>query len=91
MDKAPLNKIEIIPDEHSHIEIKKMQVCSKSCSDRPCTFICPSLVFRWDEEDRSTTIQYELCVECGACAPACPFDNISLGYPRGGFGKILHD
>jgi ferredoxin like protein len=86
-----LELAEIVPDKISHIKIKNQALCLKKCKNRPCLFICPSLVFRWDEERRRTVVFHERCVECGACAPACPLDNISLGHPRGGFGKVLRD
>lgn len=80
----------VLPDEITHITIKNSRICRDKCPVKPCTFICPTLVFRWDEEESRTDIDYRCCVECGACAPACPRDNIDLSYPRGGYGKVLH-
>jgi ferredoxin like protein len=70
-------------DEESHLEIISQEVCEK-CADKPCTFMCPAKVYKWNGE--MTTVSYEGCLECGACRFSCPYENISWNYPRGGFG-----
>ena len=37
-------------------------------------------------EGNKIIIGYENCLECGTCRLACPYENISWKYPRGGFG-----
>jgi ferredoxin like protein len=91
VDDSFLELTGIVPDETTHIFIKKERLCLNRCARRPCTFICPTLVYRWDEDAGLIRVRYERCVECGACAPACPRNNIDLHYPRGGYGKILTD
>ncbi len=73
-------------DKESHITIAEDDVCRKECKHKPCTFICPARVYKWDEEENRIKVYYEGCVECGACRIGCPYSNIKWGYPRGGYG-----
>ncbi|MCK4257616.1 MAG: 4Fe-4S dicluster domain-containing protein [Halanaerobiales bacterium] len=73
-------------DYKSHISIRKDQVCKEKCENKPCTYICPSRVFYW--EDESIKLLYKRCVECGACIWGCPYENIEWHYPRGGYGEF---
>lgn len=80
----PLNFVAIHPDEQSHISIRKDKVCLEECENKPCTYLCPSRVFYWEEN--SIKVMYKRCVECGACIWGCPYENIDWHFPRGGFG-----
>ena len=72
-------------DTQSHISIRSQDVCVK-CQDKPCTTGCPAQVYTWHEDKKETHVQYENCIECGACRMLCPYDNIQCWWPRGGFG-----
>lgn len=85
-DYDPLNYVEIRADDRSHITIRKDKVCFEECENKPCTFICPSRVYYW--EDESIKVLYKRCVECGACIWGCPYENIGWHYPRGGYGIV---
>ena len=71
---------------HPHIEIANQDVCRDKCSGKYCNFFCPAGVYEWDEEKQQTVVSFGNCVECGACAIGCPYDNIVCFTPRGGFG-----
>lgn len=71
-------------DDRSHISVKNPKTCCRNCPEKPCTYICPSQVYRWDGD--SLTIEHPRCVECGACVFACPRDNILFQWPRPGCG-----
>lgn len=43
------------------------------CADPPCLDVCPSTATR-KRDDGIVTIDYELCIGCGYCAVACPYD-----------------
>ncbi|MCF6108436.1 4Fe-4S dicluster domain-containing protein [Mesorhizobium muleiense] len=47
------------------------------CADAPCIPVCPTnaIVKR---DDGIVEIKQELCVGCGKCEPACPFDAIEM-------------
>jgi len=70
-------------DKESHLKIIDPKVCN-DCEDKPCTFMCPAKVYRWNGE--MITVSYEGCLECGTCRFCCPPENIEWKYPRGGFG-----
>lgn len=42
------------------------------CADPPCMHVCPSTATR-QREDGLVTIDYDLCIGCGYCAVACPY------------------
>jgi len=77
-------------DHQSHIEIKnpdpQTSPCAIECKDKPCTTVCPARVYVWEEALKKIVVNYENCIECGACRMLCPFDNIACHWPRGGFG-----
>ncbi|MDN5344581.1 MAG: ferredoxin like protein [Clostridia bacterium] len=79
----PLPLLAIKADEKSHISIQDDRRCHR-CLNRPCTYICPSQVFEWEEDH--IRVNYPRCLECGACRLICPESNILMEYPRGGLG-----
>ena len=80
-DKLALDTFKL--DKESHLEVDQ-EICRK-CETRCCLYICPAQVYTLEEEDR-VQVQFEACLECGACLIACPHDAIHWDYPRGGFG-----
>ena len=42
------------------------------CYDPPCMHVCPSTATR-QRDDGIVTIDYDLCIGCGYCAVACPY------------------
>jgi ferredoxin like protein len=71
-------------EDESHLKIKDQEVCIL-CAGKPCLYFCPVGAYR-TLEDGQTQIAYQSCVECGSCRIACPPNNVSWKYPRGGFG-----
>lgn len=69
-----------------HISITDSDVCLTRCHDKPCTKVCPASVYSWNEEQKKIHVQYENCIECGACRMVCPFQNIRCEWPGGGLG-----
>ena len=69
------------PDTQSHLQPDKEQC--KLCSSRNCTFICPAGVYEWNEEKQELIINYENCLECGACRIACERKSLGWQYPKG--------
>lgn len=84
---AKLGLIKFNPDQQSHLSIIDQDVCSSRCRQKFCIHTCPAQVYRWEEEEKLISIAFEGCLECGTCrSGGCPYDNIEMGYPRGGFG-----
>ena len=69
---------------HPHIQIGDQDVCRDRCSGKYCTYFCPAGVYEWDEEKKLNLVSFGNCVECGACAIGCPYDNIICVTPKGG-------
>ena len=74
-------------DSKAHLVVDSAK-CEK-CKDKPCTKICPAAVYEQDVHLNEITVQYENCLECGACRVVCPFGAISWEYPSAGCGVIL--
>lgn len=75
------------PDYKSHLK-PDFEKC-KNCEKKVCTYICPAQVYEWDEETEKLIVNYENCLECGACRIACPLDAIEWEYPKGTKGVIF--
>lgn len=69
------------PDSQSHLNPDKEQC--KLCQSKNCTFICPAKVYEWNEEKQELIINYENCLECGACRIACERKSLGWQYPKG--------
>lgn len=83
-DKLFLDRYKV--DSTPHLSIRDPALCLK-CARKQCTLVCPSGVYRWDENLRKIVVGWENCMEIGACTVACnEFDNILMTYPKGGYG-----
>lgn len=69
------------PDTISHLKPDN-EKC-KLCENRCCTYICPAQVYEWSEEKQELIVNYENCLECGACRIACSKKAIDWQYPKG--------
>ena len=70
----------------THLVINQ-EICA-NCKEKTCTFICPANVYTKNENIDEIVVQYENCLECGACRIACPKKNIQWEYPSSGSGVI---
>ncbi len=69
------------PDSISHL-MPDIEQCTL-CINKPCTYICPAEVYEWNEEKRELIINYENCLECGACRICCERKSLKWRYPKG--------
>lgn len=79
-----LAKVKYVNDEESHLKVNS-EKC-KSCKNKACTYICPANVYEWSESEQKIIVNYENCLECGACRIACSKNNIDWNYPKGTSG-----
>ena len=82
-----LNNVKYNCDGETHLKVVNKAKCLK-CQNKPCTYICPANVYEFDENTREIVVQYENCMECGACKIVCPYGNIEWCYPKSGCGVI---
>ena len=54
-----------------------LTMCCNHCSNPPCLEVCPSGA-TYRREDGIVDIDYKLCLGCGACIMACPYDARSI-------------
>ena len=75
-----LNKLKYNCDTVSHLE----PACSDciECKTKICCKICPACVYEWDAENRKLIVNYENCLECGACRIACEKKSLVWKYPK---------
>jgi ferredoxin like protein len=82
-----LGLVKFTPDETSHLAVIDDEVCRRQCPQKFCAHSCPAQVYRWEAEEQRISIAFEGCLECGTCrSGGCPFRNIEMRYPRGGYG-----
>lgn len=84
---ARLGLVKFRPDHASHLSIIDPRICMDRCREKFCTHTCPAQVYRWEEDESAISVAFEGCLECGTCrSGGCPYDNIEMRYPRGGYG-----
>ena len=71
-------------DTEPHIVINQ-EVCQAKCLIRYCLHICPAELYTLDKQDE-VQVNYEGCLECGACLIACEHEALTWHYPRAGYG-----
>ena len=74
-----LYTVKSTPDVVSHL-VPDSEYC-RCCKDKPCTYICPAGVYEW--QDDKMIVNFENCLECGACKIACPSKTLKWEYPKG--------
>jgi len=87
--EAKLGLLDYKKYSQTHITIRNTSAnapCVKRCPDKPCVTVCPAKVYEWEGAHGKIVVNYENCIECGACRMLCPFDNINCEWPGGGMG-----
>jgi len=69
-------------DTEPHIVIKH-EICQAKCQIRYCLNICPAESYTLDKQDE-VQVNYEGCLEGGACLLACEHEALTWLYPRAG-------
>lgn len=81
-DRLGVNKF-AVDEETAHIKVDT-QIC-RTCTDKPCTWACPALLYTFSNGELK--FDYAGCLECGTCRVICPRPGaISWEYPQGTFG-----
>ena len=61
----------------SHDRLQFVQACMQ-CSDPVCMIGCPTGSIARDEDTGVVEIHEPICIGCGTCASACPYENIRM-------------
>ena len=69
------------PDNNSHLH--PCQEDCKECESKCCVFVCPAKVYEWSEERNELIVNFENCLECGACKIVCEKKSLGWEYPKG--------
>ncbi len=69
-------------DNSSHIQVDTKS-CN-ACEIKACTFVCPAAVYTCENDELK--VEYENCLECGACKVACKA--VDWRYPASGKGVV---
>lgn len=86
LDKK-LYTLKYTPDIQSHLKPNKDEC--KICESKCCTYVCPAGVYEWNEEKQELVVNYENCLECGACRIACEKQSLDWEYPKGTKGVMF--
>ncbi len=82
-----LATVKYVTDTQSHLHPNQedCRVCESKC----CAIVCPAKVYEWCEERQELLVNYENCLECGACKIACEKKSLGWEYPKGTKGVIF--
>jgi phenylacetyl-CoA:acceptor oxidoreductase subunit 1 len=64
--------LDIESGEFPDVQRTFVPVGCQHCADPPCMHVCPSTA-TGQREDGLVTIDYDICIGCGYCAVACPY------------------
>ena len=71
-------------DKEPHITIDQ-RICATVCTRRACLAVCRADLYELNER-QEVVVNWEGCLECGACMICCDKGALSWDYPRGGYG-----
>lgn len=71
-------------DTEPHI-ILQHEICKTICQVRFCLNVCPAELYTLNQSGE-IQVNYEGCLECGACLIACADEALKWHYPRPGYG-----
>ena len=79
-----LTTVKSNPQSETHL-VPVTEDC-KSCEEKACLYVCPAGVYEWNQTEQKLVVNYENCLECGACRIACTKHSLKWEYPESGYG-----
>jgi Fe-S-cluster-containing dehydrogenase component len=73
-----------------HDRLQFAQACMH-CTDPVCMIGCPTGAIARDPQTGTVSIHEPICVGCGTCANACPYQNIQMTEIRDREGRLFRD
>ncbi len=74
----------------THERLQFVQACMH-CTDPVCMIGCPTGAIARDTDTGVVAIHEPICVGCGTCAAACPYENIRMASVVDRHGRAYHD
>lgn len=74
----------------THERLQVVQACMQ-CTDPVCMIGCPTGAIARDEATGVVEIHESICVGCGTCAAACPYENIRMAEVFDPQGRAYRD
>ena len=66
------NVLDIESGEYPEVRRTFVPVGCQHCGDPPCMHVCPTTA-TYQRDDGLVEIDYDICIGCGYCAVACPY------------------
>ena len=81
--------IDIEQGEYPNVQRQFLVTGCQHCADPPCVPVCPTGATR-QREDGLVTMDYDVCIGCGYCAVACPYQARTIAHEIQGYytGRI---
>lgn len=73
-----------------HDSLMFAQACMH-CTDPVCMIGCPTGALARDEANGTVRVEEPICIGCGTCASACPYENISMVEIQDAEGRAYQD
>lgn len=73
-----------------HERMQFVQACMH-CTDPVCMIGCPTGAIARDTQTGTISVHEPICVGCGTCANACPYQNIQMTEIRDAKGRLYRD
>ncbi|MFH1436605.1 MAG: 4Fe-4S dicluster domain-containing protein [Pseudomonadota bacterium] len=80
-DKIALNFFRSADEPHIRPDAEN---CRK-CEVKPCIYVCPANLYKYEKEANEVKVEVSGCLECGSCQLVCPHE-LDWTYPEGRFG-----
>ena len=83
--------IDVEVGEYPDVQRAFLPVGCQHCDDPPCETVCPTTATK-KRADGIVTIDYDLCIGCGYCAVACPYQaRYKTMRPRFAYGDAMQN
>ena len=79
-----LSKVKYKNDMQSHLIVSQKDW--QKCRNRSCEKVCPAKVYEYNDELKEMKVNFENCLECGACRIACDKQTLIWDYPKQSYG-----
>ena len=76
--------IDVEQGEYPNVQRQFLVTGCQHCAEPPCVPVCPTGATR-QREDGLVTMDYDMCIGCGYCAVACPYQARTIAHEIHGY------